>query len=358
VLRDDAKRLEYDVRRNAYLRPPPIPRGWEEEEDVEISSLDHEDENSVDLDHIIAPWEEPEEYYARGKFEKAQNAPLPQVRMPLLEKFTRGIKIRQWKAHITHEYKARIKRWDRSRSVIISKIAQDEHEYKNLILQLDSSNARKAETAREGLKYYDHLLKKDCGRLPPQILDRLKLDQDKAVHRLDNREVILRIDKLYADIKRLPHQLRDDRRTLELDDWLARGQIVAEALDFIGPEIKGHKNPQQDHLRRQAWIMVRNVNMAVRFPYVAAGEGTTEGPWHNTEIVEMRMENLGFVCGRCNGDFDRRNGYRAHLKSALCLSCGMRVCFGCHAELVVLKQFWDWVLGSKVDGTFNLDQVL
>jgi hypothetical protein len=353
VLRDDAKRLEYDSRRN-----PPIPRGWEEEDDVEISSLDHEDENSVDLDPIIAPWEEPEEYYAREDFEKSQQAPAPRVRMPLLERFTRGIKIRQWKASIAHEYKARIKRWDRSRSVVISKITQGNREYADLIQQLHSSNAIKAESAREALKYYNQLLRKDGGSLPPQIIEKLNLDQDKAVHRHDNRKMILQVDKLYTDIKRLPRQLRDSRRDLERDDWLSRGQIVAEALEFIGPEVKGHKSQQQDHLRRQAWLMVRNVKMAVRFPYTTEGEGTTEGPWHSTEIVETRMENLGFVCGRCNGDFDRRNGHRAHLKSSLCQSCGMRVCLGCHAELVVLKQFWGWVLGSKIDGTFNLDPVL
>jgi hypothetical protein len=353
VLRDDAKRLEYDLRRN-----PPVPRGWEEGDGVEISSLDHEDENSFDLDPTIAPWEEPEEYYAREDFEKAQQAPASRVRMPLLERFTRGIKIRQWKASIAHEYKARIKRWERSRSVVISRITQGNSEYANLIQQLDSSNALKAESAREALKYYNLLLKKDGGSLPHQIIEKLNLDQDKVVHRHDNRKMILRVDKLYTDIKRLPRQLRDDRRDLERDDWLARGQIVAEALDFIGPEVKGHKIPQQDHLRRQAWLMVRNVKMAVRFPYVIAGDGTTEGPWHDTEIVETRKENLRFVCDRCNGYFDQRNVYRAHLKSALCKSCGMRVCIGCHAELVVLKQFWDWVLGSKVDGTFNLDPVL
>ena len=69
MLKDDAKRFEYDARRNAYLRPPPIPREWEGEEDVDNSSLNHEDENSVDLDPTIAPWEDPEEYYAREKFE-------------------------------------------------------------------------------------------------------------------------------------------------------------------------------------------------------------------------------------------------------------------------------------------------
>jgi hypothetical protein len=292
VLRDDAKRLEYDARRNAYLRPPPIPRGWEEEEEGEISSLDHEDENSVDLDPIIAPWEDPEEYYAREKFENAQNAPPPPVRMPLLEKFTRGIKIRQWKAHIAHEYKARIKRWDRSRSVVISRITQGNREYADLIQQLDSSDVQKAESAREALKYYNQLVKKDGGSLPLQIIERLNLDQDKVVHRHDNKKMILRVDKLYTDIKRLPRQLRDDRRDLERDDWVARGQIVAEALEFIGPEAKGHKSPQQYHLRRQAWLMVLNVKMAVRFPYSTSGGGTTEGPWHNTEIVETRMEDL------------------------------------------------------------------
>jgi hypothetical protein len=353
VLRDDAKRLEYDLRRN-----PPIPRGYDEEEDVDISSLDHQSENSVDLDPTTAPWEEPEEYYAREKFEDAQQTPAPRVRMPLLERFTRGIKIRQWKVRIAHEYKARIKRWERSRSVVISRIAQGNRDYSDLIQRLDSSNVQKAESAREALKYYNQLLKKDGGSLPRQIIEKLNLDQDRAVHRHDNRKMILQVDKLYTDIKRLPRQLRDDRRDLERDDWLARGQIVAEALDFIGPEVKGHKNRQQDHLRRQAWLMVRNVKMAVRFPYVTAGEGTTDGPWHDTEIIETRMENLRFVCGRCNGDFDRQNVYRAHLKSAMCQSCGIRVCLGCHAELVVLKQFWDWVLGSKVDGTFNLDPVL
>jgi hypothetical protein len=163
-------------------RNPPITHWWEEKDDVEISRIDPEDENSADLDPAIAPWEEPEEYYAREKFENAQQAPAPRISMSLLERFTRGIKIRQWKARIAHEYKARIKRWERSRSVVISRIVQGNREYSDLIQRLDSSNVQKVESAREALKYYNQLLKKDSGSLPRQIIEKLNLNQDKAVH--------------------------------------------------------------------------------------------------------------------------------------------------------------------------------
>ncbi|KAF4637683.1 hypothetical protein G7Y89_g404 [Cudoniella acicularis] len=328
VLQDEAKRAQYDGEL--------LKRKREKEEGEALRARKRREE--VDRE-IAARWaRENEERRKRRK--KAEQRPPEEVK-----------RIKGWKIAAREEYLSRLRAWILFREEKLRLLHSSQRSLRIWQDTLDAVDEQNVPSGEMHKKLGD--LSRRAGINTP---DDVAPETSKPA--FINGECILEIEKGIRDMQtqcnQIILQLIEDKGIYEREETASRKTRIKEALGFLGPR---ELNPPLFSVidrRGQAinhWQTLSRVSGTVKVS--TSIESAPEGPWHKSG--EWKRISGEHACGRC--------GHSAfHIIQdcgpAKCPGCGMVVCNECNRELVLLREYGDWLYAEGETAKSSMFELL
>lgn len=158
-------------------------------------------------------------------------------------------------------------------------------------------------------------------------------------------KLVQAIEAARANMNKTTNKMREDWKQYEMDEAEARQARIREALGILGP--RDLKSPLFSMIDRRGqainiWKALSRVKAATEFPSpIAHG---SEGPWH-LEGTWKRVVGEQ-PCGRC-----QQTSFQliAECASAECPGCGMIACNACCRDLLLLREYSEWLSSPGID---------
>ncbi|KAE8442234.1 hypothetical protein EG329_003705 [Mollisiaceae sp. DMI_Dod_QoI] len=258
---------------------------------------------------------------------------------------------RAWKVMARQDYLKRLSGWNGKRTANMllalqckQNVQRLEMEFEKQMRETDQEITRRfyevAERARQAgaeVKDEDQILRK--------LLEGRRGYAVKLAHAIE--EARARRDRIVEDMRR-------DWKEYEEAEAKARQDRIREALGILGP--RDLKSPLFSMIDRRGqainiWKALSRVKAAVDVPSpIAHG---AEGPWH-VEGTWKRVVGEQ-TCGRC-----QQTSFQliSECAAAECPGCGMIACNACCRELLLLREYSEWMSspGEEMeDSLFSLE---
>ncbi|KAF8857808.1 hypothetical protein BDZ45DRAFT_422229 [Acephala macrosclerotiorum] len=260
---------------------------------------------------------------------------------------------RAWKVMARQDYMRRLKGWEEKRTGNMLLIVQCQQQIQKLEADLerqmretDQEITRRFYEAAERSRQAGAVVK-DEHLILKKLLDGRRAYAVKLVHTIE--EARARLEEIIENMER-------DWKQYETEEAKARQDRIREALGILGP--RDLKSPLFSMIDRRGqainiWKALSRVKAAADVPDpIAHG---AEGPWH-LEGTWKRVVGEQ-TCGRC-----QQTSFQviAECAAAECLGCGMIACYACWRELLLLREYSEWLSSpgeemEEEDSLFSLE---
>ncbi|CZR67577.1 uncharacterized protein PAC_17476 [Phialocephala subalpina] len=258
---------------------------------------------------------------------------------------------RAWKVMARHDHLRRLKGWEAKRAGNMLLILQCQQQIQKLEADLgrqmretDQQITRRFYEAAERSRQAGAVVK-DEHLILKKLLDGRRAYAVKLVHA---------IEEANARLETITENMRCDWKQYETDEAKARQDRIREALGILGP--RDLKSPLFSMIDRRGqainiWKALSRVKAAVDVPSPISHDA--EGPWH-LEGTWKRVVGEQ-TCGRC-----QQTSFQviAECAAAECPGCGMIACHACWRELLLLREYSEWLSaqGEEMeDSLFSLE---
>lgn len=259
-------------------------------------------------------------------------------------------KARVWKEAVRQDYFQRLQRWTNFRNDRLGRIEG----YRILLRRNESDLEAQAMIAEtDMIRRFEDAIERS------RATGQLKHDPSTTMSKLiEGRQTFIRrlmtaIEECRSLLSQLAAELECGRTHYEEAEARSREARVAEALEILGPR---DMNPP-------LFCMIDRRGKAINFwkslLRVRRGakcfsplEGSSEGPWHHENWERVVGEHTCWKCEQSAFHIIRECG------PARCQGCGMVVCNNCYRDILLLKEYHEWIAsppGNLRDSMFSLD---